>query len=251
MKKYLLSGLLSLVFLFGSLNFIYRATDIQANNIKTTNSNKDSQKYLKKLQNQKISVIENEIKGSRKTNSNSSSNMVSEAKDYFKDSVFAGDSLTEAISFYGLLNSNNVVGIKGRNVYTALQDVDAISKVNAKRIFILYGMNDMVIYKSEKRFVKEYQKLIKAIRVKNPDAKIYIESILPVSASVQKKIPEYLESREQIFNNAVKDMCKSLKLNFIDVRSLIDSPNMYEPDGMHLKYDFYKKYVVYMMKNVQ
>jgi hypothetical protein len=251
MKKYLLSGLLSLIFLCGSLTFIYKTTSIQANSNKITNVNKKSQQYLKSLQNKKVSVIENQIKNMRKSDKSSSTDMISNAKDYFKDSVFAGDSLTEAMSFYGVLNSNNIVGIKGRNVYTALQDVNAISKSNPSRIFILYGMNDLEIYKTGSRFAQEYKKLIKAIKNKNPNSKIYVQSILPVSTAVENKDANYAVSKQADFNAAIKGMCKSMKLNFVDIRGVINSQNMYEPDGMHLKYDFYKKYIVYMMKNVQ
>lgn len=250
MKKQKIGCLVSLVVLIVGLIIVYKSSEIKAtDSSKGKYKNKYAIAYIQKMKNLSVAKIEKEIENNKKGSGDGASkvNDLSQTKTYFANSVFMGDSLTEPISYYELLSDKNVVGVKGRNVHSALGDVSTVAGRSPKKLFLLYGMNDLLIYNDKDRFVKEYVKLISALKEKMPKIKIYIESILPVTTSIQKKTPGFAVNREIEFNKALKAMTKKEGIGFIDVRKLIDSEKMYEPDGIHLKIDFYKKLLPYIM----
>ena len=73
-----------------------------------------------------------------------------------------------------------------------------------------------------------------------PDTRIIISGLFPVDREVAKakrfaKVGEY--------NNSLKEMCKKLKVEFMDSSSVLkEHPECYGGDGIHLSKAFYEKY---------
>ncbi len=72
---------------------------------------------------------------------------------------------------------------------------------------------------------------------------IYINSILPIQQSAIDQSPAlaYYDS----FNQALRDFCDEMGCTFIDDTFLVDE-SMYEPDGEHMVYNYYPKWLTYM-----
>lgn len=174
------------------------------------------------------------------------------AKNVLNEAMFLGDSITESISFYDFLDESRVVGIKGLAIYNAKNHLDTIVKSKPKYLFILLGSNDLEDGMSSKDFKKHYKNLIEIIKSKSPTTNIYVQSILPVKKSVENKQPNFSINRVNSFNEALSELAEEEKINYLDISTILDSSNkdLYEPDGIHFKYNFYELWTNFIKNNV-
>ena len=78
-------------------------------------------------------------------------------------------------------------------------------------------------------FIEKYTKLIKEFKKTSPDTRILINGITPPSKDAIAK--NTILSNYKKFNNGLKEMCKDLKLTYIDNSYIIeDHPNYYAGD---------------------
>lgn len=176
----------------------------------------------------------------------------SEYKETFKDDLFLGDSITDSISFYDFLDESHVVAKLGLTSKEAKKQIEDIVKTQPKNIYIMFGMNDILTGESSKEFIKDYRELIQAIKIKLPDSNIYIQSILPVASKVKNKKPLLTNENVDDFNQALMDMAKDDNLQYLNIRSILDSDmDLLEPDGIHVKYKFYELWLDYLIENTK
>lgn len=173
-------------------------------------------------------------------------------KDFFKNDVFLGDSISEELSFYEFLDEANVAAKKGVNIYRAKDEVDKVVAQNPKRIFILFGANDMDGTLTSEQFVGYYDQIIKNIKEKLPNCQIYVQSIFPVLPEVAKNKPYLGDEYVNEFNAALINMAKRDNIHYINVASVLNSgnQNLYEPDGIHFKSDFCPLWLNYIIENI-
>lgn len=160
-------------------------------------------------------------------------------RKYFEDSIFMGDSLTEAITAYDFLPPSNVVAAVGRNTKTALQDVALLNNLSPARLFMWYGLNDLSQFSATADFIKAYSALVDQVKIVLPNTQIVILSILPVTDGALKRQPELSPARMSSFNDALQTLAKDRGLLFMDVTEVL-KPELYEPDGIHPKAAFYR-----------
>ena len=193
-------------------------------------SDKDGMKKIKE-----INEVENKKDDTKKE----------EVKDFnkvFEDSVIMGDSRGEGLTEYEILSPSSVVAYKGRTTIKAKDDISSVVDLAPSKIFMTYGMNDLELFSDSKEFIKNYESLIKDVKAKLPNSKIYVTSIIPTNKSAINKQPKF--KNVYSFNDGIKGMCKNLNVEFIDVGDSMNSDkNLYEPDGIHFKPAFYKGYL--------
>lgn len=171
-------------------------------------------------------------------------------KEIFKDSLFIGDSITDSLSAYEVLDERNVIAKLGLTAVGAQKEVINIGEGNFSKVYILFGMNDILMGISDEKFTQNYMDLIHIIQKKLPNADIYVQSILPVSPKVQNKKTALNNLKIKEFNSALVRMCKDEGINYIDLKPLlIGKESLREPDGIHLKYAFYKEWLNYIINN--
>ena len=187
-----------------------------------------------------------------KTNKEQKKSKNSAYKESFKEDLFVGDSLTDSLSFYEILEDKNVIAKLGLTLIGGKDSVNSIVKVNPSNIYLMFGMNDILRKIDGKQFADEYADLIQSIQEKLPEANIYVQSIPPVSPHVKKKKPLLNNENIDKFNEAIITMCKEENINFLDLRPIFEeNENLIEPDGIHLKYNFYKLWLDYIIDNVK
>ncbi|WP_125154321.1 GDSL-type esterase/lipase family protein [Clostridium rectalis] len=174
-------------------------------------------------------------------------------KNLFKTSLFIGDSMTEGLYFYELLNEENVSGFKGYTVAKAKKNIDKILKINAKNIFILLGSNDIEYEMSSSKFCKDYGNLIDMIKNRLPNAKIYIQSITPVTEKAVKKQPLFSKDNINKFNTSLKNLATEKNVTYLNITSILvnNQDNLYEPDGIHLTAKFHNLWLKFLQKYVK
>lgn len=198
---------------------------------------------IKELENEDIASIRDKIDNSSENNNEENDKLKNEDfNKIFEESVIMGDSRGEGLTEYEILSPASVVAYKGRTVVEAKNDIDTVVDLAPRNIFLTYGMNDLQMFSNSKDFIDKYTELIKEVKLKLPNSKIYVTSIIPTNQEAMDKQPKF--KHVYSFNEALKDMCKNLNIEFIDVNDSITlENNLYEPDGIHFKPNFYKGYL--------
>ena len=187
--------------------------------------------------------------------------------DYFNDAIFFGDSISTGIPLYmiTMVPDVAVVAMQGVNTMTAntsplidingtqLTMIDAAkTKGDRKKVYIMLGANSLGL--DENRFIDGYTEFVKSVFELYPDAVVYIQSILPVTANVNEVYPaEYINNERIVeFNELIRDMAVGLNAHYVDVaQAMIDEtgalPTNASPfDGMHLTPEYYIKWFDYL-----
>lgn len=232
-------------------------TILNNNIVDNTKEIQNSISILKKLENKDITNIEKNIskiqaslipknQTHRKNSSNSSK---SKYKYIFESVVFMGDSQAEPLSLYGFLEPSSVVAKKGRNVISAIDDVPSVVKLNPKKVVLLYGVNDLLLFKTTDDFILKYERLITKLKKQLPNAQIYVNSVYHVQDFASEKKP--LFKRSDDFNKSLQVLCEKLSVTYIDSNSLISNDSdYYAPDGIHFFSAYYYPWLEFMQKQL-
>lgn len=173
-------------------------------------------------------------------------------KEFFADAVFLGDSITEAISFYGFVDRSRIIADKGLTVSKAMDRVEDVATLKPSKVFILFGMNDILEIEKSEKFIDNYVKLISKIRTKLPDSQIYVQSILPVDLKVEREKPLLTNSRIEEFNKALQNMAEREDVKYLNINSAAKAynGNLLEPDGIHYIHKFYDIWLSYIREHI-
>lgn len=168
---------------------------------------------------------------------------ISVYKEYFKEDLFIGDSITEELKYYKFLYDNNVFSKIGLNTDTLRKLIpDEDFGIEPKNIYLMMGLNDSVFVKTEEKFKERYLAMLDALQAKFPDAKIYLQAIFPVSTALDEKEDARVNNTKiNSFNEVIKTIASERGLDYLDFSYLInENEDYFEPDGMHLKSKFHK-----------
>lgn len=158
----------------------------------------------------------------------------------FKTSVFLGDSITEGLSSYKILDDAHVMGKAGATALFALKDIDALTSKNPKNVFIQLGSDDLLwpTDNPQEFSMQQYEQLINNIKGKLQNANIMILSVTPVTAEAEKVEPRYKNIVD--YNKGLKELAAKEQVEFIDLSPVFQkNKNLYDTDGVHFKAEFY------------
>lgn len=213
-------------------------------------------KILKQLENKDIPSIEKNINKIQNDLSNTEHKIQigqnSKSQDYrytFDTVVFMGDSQAEPLSLYGFLEPTSVIAKKGRNVISAKDDISSVVKLNPQKIVMLYGVNDMLLFKTTDDFIAKYKSLILSLKKQLPKTQIYVNSVYPVQDVASAKKPLFKRSTD--FNKALSKLCDELSVTYIDSTAFVtEDGNYYAPDGIHFLSNFYPTWLDFIKKQL-
>lgn len=194
--------------------------------------------------------------------------IVQDSIDDFSDAAFIGDSRTEGLFINTGLATTQFYTANGLMVDTAITKdairlddgskgnvIDALKQHNFKRVYIMFGVNELGWY-SGTVFKNKYKELIHEIQKVQPDATIYIQSILPLSEEKSKNDKTYNNKNVVKFNKWIKEVVEEEKLVYLDVKSAIKDntgalPMDASTDGVHLNKKYCKIWLEYLRENVK
>ena len=248
-KNFLIIALI-LILLLIAFNLILTTSKKDITLASNDNIDKNIDK-IKNLEESNITATENIInKIQKKLNPSTNTDDIQDSKhntnykETFSSSVIMGDSQSEGLTVYGVLDATSVIAKKGEGIASAKNNnMKQLSNLSPSNIFTLYGMNDILIYKNDiESFINDYTELIAQIKSVLPTSKVFVNSILPVEAKVITSRPIYKEISN--YNKALEKMCNELGVTYINSNEiLINNPNLFEADGMHLKPPFYNEWL--------
>lgn len=188
---------------------------------------------------------------------------------YFDDALFVGDSITAGIQSYALMKNASVVAFTGINTDTIMtREVirneageletmpQAISRYpDVKKIYVMLGANG-IAWIGKESFVENYGIFLDAIREQHPDADIYVQSILPVTASKEQTDPQFANSKIREYNDALLNMAQEKEYYYLNVAEAFADENGCLPeeasptDGMHFGPKYYEVWFEYLKNHV-
>jgi len=195
---------------------------------------------------------------------------------YFDDAVFIGDSISEGLQVETVYLKNtfkiNYFGkahfLTAQNfgLFNALKGVnlplykgekqpiwDSVGQMDITKIYICLGMNDLVSYPIDE-IVSNYQKVIKKLLNAKPGAKIFIQSVTPITRSEEKNRAHKLITRARLneLNHALFKMAEKKGYYYLDVSSAIKDKQGFLADKetwdltCHMRPEALKRWIGYL-----
>jgi len=161
------------------------------------------------------------------------------------DIVFYGDSHTKNSDFRQYFPEISIcnLGQNGDSLKDLIQRVQIIETVHPKKIFFMGGINGSYSMKLEE-YKQQYDTLFALIQSRNPNSKLYIESLLPVNPKMYYVFCDNKKVKQ--INEVLKEVATKHHLVFIDLYSVYAKndilPMELSTDGAHLKEDCYNKW---------
>ena len=134
----------------------------------------------------------------------------------------------------------------------ALPIAEAIRERSPDHVVITLGINNGVPYCTEEKFKEYYQKLITAINDANPDAKIILQSILPVSESYAKSTSGITAEKINVANKWIAELAEQNNVRYLDTASVLKNSKGYldskydSGNGLILNADGYNTVLTYI-----
>ena len=229
-----------------------------------TNEIAKKEKTEKKEENNKESTVSS-ISSTIATSSSISSEPELGPVDlsYFDDALFLGDSRTVGLRAFGsFVNSSYFaktgISVNSFFIYPALDENTGLTLTQTllqrqyKKIYIMIGVNDAAIIPLED-FETQFFDAIRQIQELQPDAVIYIQSILGVTKNKELGDPyHYSNAKVLERNELLKSRCDGKSLIYLDVFSVFSDyegylNSLYSNDGLHLNSSDYQAWCDYLL----
>lgn len=171
-------------------------------------------------------------------------------KDDFSDACFIGDSRTLGLGLNCDKAKADFYASQGLNISSALTDqvielqngnmgtvLEAVAQKEYKRIFVMFGINELG-WPYPENFVEKYEELIEGIKAAQPNASIYVQSILPVAASAVNNDAVFTNENINAFNAYVEQAANETGVNYLDINGYFKDDSGMLPedaaaDGIH------------------
>lgn len=192
---------------------------------------------------------------------------IEEAKDFLKDSVFIGNSLTLGLQRTTGLASITFLAEENLSVSAAFHTAfvrekgskqkqtifESLGKKSYKKVYIMFGINELG-WPSAVTFGSKYAEFVKEVQILQPGAHIYIQSILPVSKEKSASSKIYNSTNIETFNEELEKIADNLGVSYLNVASALkDKDGFLEEgasvDGVHLKRAYCEKWLSYIVNN--
>jgi len=182
--------------------------------------------------------------------------------DYFSDAAFMGNSLMDGFRLFSGLTtcdyyaatSMTVVGADSKyciklNNGNSGTLVDGLIQKPYGKIYILLGVNE--IGSNIDTFIDQYGKMLDKIIAAQPNCKIYIMSLTPVSAVKSASSDIFNMTRINQYNTALHQLAADKGCYYIDLVSALAGTDGYLPssvtsDGVHFAAPEYKVWLDYL-----
>ena len=161
---------------------------------------------------------------------------------YDCDIAFLGNSITAGSDFQAFFFDKKIVnlGYCGDIIPSMISRVGMVKAVSPEKVFVMAGTNDLVHVSIEK-YIERYDSLITVLKKEVPNAKIYVQSVLPVNHKLR---PDYPSNKKiEDANREISMLAKERECEFINLYGLyVEDGEMREDltrDGVHLKKEAY------------
>jgi hypothetical protein len=164
----------------------------------------------------------------------------------YQGCAIVGDSIVEAATEFQFLNTSIVFGKIGCSVIHADELIASMEAMYPRKVFVAFGLNDMEIYgKNVERFIDCYKQSLIGIQKALPSAELYVVAVLPVEDNAIARTPAL--DNVEAYNEGIAALCQEIGVTYLDPSFILtEQPELYEPDGIHPKANFYYQYFAFL-----
>ena len=151
---------------------------------------------------------------------------------------------SSGFTVYDVLDTSKVVAEKGMHLDQTGDLIRTAAELKPEVLFLALGLNDISGTDGDTdAFIEKYKAVLANVREQMPDAVLYINCVLPVSAQKEEEEPVYAKIPD--YNTALKAMCDEEGITFIDNTEIVKD-EYYEQDGEHMKAEYYPIWAEHM-----
>ena len=186
--------------------------------------------------------------------------------DYFNDALFVGDSrmvglseycepldtradfyVKKALTIYNLLDGKPIRSFDG----TQKSLWEVLDEKQYGKIYIMVGINEIGVGNSE-YFKDAYEQVVDRIREVQPDALIFINSIMHVSQAKSDTDNLYNNTNINARNDAIASLADNIHIYYLNINEAVDDENGalrsdITFDDIHLKGSCYEPWHEYLL----
>lgn len=153
-------------------------------------------------------------------------------EDYFEDAVFIGDSRTVGLQDYGGLDKTDFFATVGMNVYDLWTDKfcevngekvtleEALTAKQYGKIYFQIGINEMGRGTLD-GFMEKYAQSVEKIRELQPEAFIFLQGIMKVTAEKSNSDSIFNNQGIQARNERIAELADGITVFYIDVNEVV------------------------------
>lgn len=186
---------------------------------------------------------------------------------YFEDAVFIGDSRTVGLGNYGswsdqvtFMASTGMMVHKAMRTKITLPDEknqltieEALTKRQYGKVYIMFGINELGRGDAE-RYLLDYSAFLERVKELQPNAIIYLQSGLKVTAKRSAKQDMVTNSAIDERNEIIKTLADDKQVFYLNVNEAVcdEDGNLfsdYTYDGVHLKAQYLDIWKDYLCEN--
>ncbi len=185
---------------------------------------------------------------------------------WFADAVMIGDSRTDGMRLYSGIRGVDILCYKGLTVFEVMEDKPVVQTADGKigvlqalagkqyaKVYVSLGVNELG-YFDDPGFDAAYSVMVDKIRELQPDADIYLQTVIPVNEQKCKetKQPYYVTNKQVgIYNGIIRRIAAEKQVYLLEVGEIFVDENgelFYDAssDGIHFYKNGYKRWYEYL-----
>ena len=189
---------------------------------------------------------------------------ISVDESYFDDALFIGDSRTVGLYEYGPLDNATYFAITSMTVYEVRSEYVYVSGVGTVslsellgsrsfgKIYVMLGINELGYGMDDT--IDKYAEFIDYLKQAQPDAIIYVEANMHVTAERSNNDSIYNNTRIDYLNNGFAQNADNERVFYIDMNVLFDDgygnlDSQYSGDNTHLLGKYYAQWGQWLCEN--
>jgi hypothetical protein len=185
---------------------------------------------------------------------------------WFSDAVFIGDSRTDGLRLYSGIRDVDFLCYKGLTVFELMDDkavidgdggklsvFQALERKQYAKVYLMLGVNELG-YNNDQGFADAYGAAVDRVRQLQPDAQIYLQSIVPVNQETCQATgqPSYITNEQiAVYNQMIETVAQERQVYYVNVsEALVDEsgtlPADASADGIHFHREGYQSWYAYL-----
>ena len=161
----------------------------------------------------------------------------------FANTIFFGDSMTQAIGEYGFLDMTNIVYQRSATIDVLITKIPEVAATLPKQVVIFTGLNDCNHYTDIADYRRDYVTMLQQLKTSIPGVKIIVSSLLSPSDALGQVRADLVRAPQ--FDQELRSICEENDVTYVDSTWIVRQKN-YLDDGIHMNRTFYRVWFRYL-----
>ena len=161
----------------------------------------------------------------------------------FANTIFFGDSMTQAIGEYGFLDMTNIVYQRSATIDVLITKIPEVAATLPKQVVIFTGLNDCNHYTEIADYRRDYVTMLQQLKASIPGVNIIVSSLLSPSDALGQVRADLVRAPQ--FDQELRSICQENDVTYVNSTWIVRQKN-YLDDGIHMNRTFYRVWFRYL-----